>query len=61
MIGQGILPQNWHPIADQLDQPKLQQFLDMLEAGYGQDAARMPDHAAYIAKFAPMKQAEVTP
>jgi tryptophan halogenase len=60
MIGQGILPQSWHPIADQLDQPKLQQFLDMLETAYVQDAARMPDHAAYIAKFAPMKQAEVT-
>lgn len=56
MIGQNILPEHWHPIADQLDETKLRDFLDLIGRGYVQDAARMPDHAAFVAAFGPMKK-----
>ena len=35
---------------------KLGEFLRLTEAGYAADVARMPEHGAYIAKFAPMTQ-----
>ena len=58
MIGQNILPESWHPVADQMPETRLRELLEGLERVYVQDAARMPEHAAYVAKFAPMKQPE---
>jgi tryptophan halogenase len=59
MIGQEILPREWHPIASQVAPDKLRDFLTLTERAYLQDAARMPEHAAYLAKFAPMKMETV--
>ena len=59
MIGQNILPRRWHPSANQLDERKLRDFLEITEQAYVQDAARLPDHAAYLARFAPMKRESV--
>jgi tryptophan halogenase len=56
MIGHDIIPETWHPIADQLSEKTLGEFLRLTEAGYAADVARMPEHGAYIAKFAPMTQ-----
>ena len=56
MIGHGIVPETWHPIADQLSEETLGEFLRLTEAGYAADVARMPDHGAYVASFAPMNQ-----
>jgi tryptophan halogenase len=56
MIGQNIIPERWHPIADQLEESRLRHFLDMTERAYVQEAARVPDHGAYVARFAPMKE-----
>lgn len=61
MVGQHVVPEQWHPIADQVADERLKQFLDVLEHSYLKDAGRMHDHAAYLARFAPMpKQHEVT-
>ncbi|MEG3182078.1 tryptophan halogenase family protein [Sphingomonas sp. LT1P40] len=51
MIGQGIMPARWHPLADQLDDAKLDQFLTTVATAFARDAARMPDHADTIARF----------
>lgn len=56
MIGQNLLPQCWHPIADQIEESRLADYLAGLERAYLQDVSRMPDHAAFIEKFAPMKR-----
>jgi tryptophan halogenase len=53
LIGQGVDPKHWHPLADQLEQARLDQFLTMIEKAYAQDAARMPDHAAFLAELEP--------
>src|SRR5436853_5296628 len=35
MIGQNIIPESYHPIADLLPEPRLKEFLDGLERGSG--------------------------
>jgi tryptophan halogenase len=59
MIGQNIIPETYHPIADLLPEPRLREFLDGLERAHMQEVARMPDHGAFVAKFAPMKRETV--
>ena len=56
MIGQNIVPEGWHPAADALSEDKLAQFLNGLESAHIEEASRLPDHGAFVAKFAPMKQ-----
>jgi tryptophan halogenase len=56
MLGQNIVPERWHPLADNIEEDRLRHFLEITENAYVQDAARIPDHAAYVAKFAPMKR-----
>ncbi len=56
LIGQNIIPESYHPIADLLPEPRLREFLDGLERTHMQEVARMPDHGAFVAKFGPMKQ-----
>jgi len=56
MIGQNIIPETYHPIADQLPETRLKEFLDGLERAHMAEVSRMPEHGAFVAKFAPMKQ-----
>ena len=59
MIGQEIMPKRWNPLADQLEEEKLREFLEITEQAYVQDAARLPDHGAYVSRFAPMTSRDV--
>jgi tryptophan halogenase len=54
MVGQDVMPESWHPVADQVPEARLREFLDGLERAHTAEVSRMPDHAAFIAKFAPM-------
>jgi tryptophan 7-halogenase len=56
LIGQNVMPETYHPIADLLPEPRLREFLDGLEKAHITDVSRMPDHGAFVAKFGPMKQ-----
>ncbi|HEY0164059.1 MAG TPA: tryptophan 7-halogenase, partial [Sphingomicrobium sp.] len=56
LIGQNVIPQHWHPIADQVADVGLRKFIESLEKAYVQDAARMTDHGQYLSRFAPMEQ-----
>jgi tryptophan halogenase len=56
MIGQNIIPESYHPIADLLPEPRLREFLDGLERAHLQQVANMPDHGEFVAKFGPMKR-----
>ncbi|WP_343520295.1 tryptophan halogenase family protein [Sphingomonas sp.] len=51
MIGQGIVPERWHPLADTLDDAQLDQFLSTVAQAYRRDTARLPGHADYLARF----------
>lgn len=48
MVGQGIMPERWHPLADQLDRTTLSAFLETVSEAYRKDVARMPLHADYL-------------
>jgi tryptophan halogenase len=48
MLGQGIMPDRWHPLADQLAPEQLRTFLDTVRGAYAKDVARMPLHADYV-------------
>ncbi|WP_082734713.1 tryptophan halogenase family protein [Novosphingobium sp. CCH12-A3] len=48
MIGQGVVPARWHPLADQVAPESLKAFLDTVRGAYEKDVARMPSHAEYV-------------
>jgi tryptophan halogenase len=56
MIGQNIIPKTYHPIADQLPEERLREFLDGLERSHMQQVSRMPEHGEFVAKFGPVKR-----
>jgi tryptophan 7-halogenase len=51
MIGQGILPQSYHPSADGLSPERLSQFLDDLARIIARTISATPDHDAHIRQF----------
>ncbi len=51
MMGQGLIPERWHPLADALSDDQLDQFLSTLTDAFTRDAARMPGHADYLERF----------
>jgi tryptophan halogenase len=56
MIGQNLIPETYHPIADLLPEPRLKEFLDGLEKAHVAEVSKWPDHAAYVARFAPVSR-----
>jgi tryptophan 7-halogenase len=49
MVGQGLVPQGYHPLADQPAEGELRDFLDLLERAVRQQVAGMSDHKTLIA------------
>jgi tryptophan 7-halogenase len=49
MIGQGILPQGWSPLADNVPAEDVGPFLESLASAYQTKARQLPTHAAFIA------------
>ena len=49
MIGQGVVPRAYHPIADQLGSGELAEFLSLAQRHAAFVAGRMPDHGDYVA------------
>jgi tryptophan halogenase len=56
MIGQNLIPESYNPIADQLPETRLREFLDGLERAHMTEVSRMPDHGAFVGKFAPVNR-----
>ena len=50
MIGQGIIPQHWSPLADTVPIDELDAYLATIAAAYRRKAAQLPTHAAYVAQ-----------
>lgn len=53
LLGQGLVPQGYHPLADQPSDGELREFLGLLETAVARQVSAMPDHAAVIARLAP--------
>ena len=49
MIGQGILPESWHPLADMAEDDELAAFARSIADSYRKAAEALPTHAEYVA------------
>jgi tryptophan halogenase len=51
LMGQGVVPQHYHPIAAKLRPDELERFLTMLRETVGRTVAGLPEHHAYISSY----------
>lgn len=58
MMGQGIMPESYHPIATRLRADELDRFLTMLRESVARTVASLPDHQAYIARYCAAQEAK---
>src|SRR3546814_12033351 len=50
MLGQGIMPNDYNPMADQMSDAQLTQFMGDLKKLIGKAVAGLPSHDDYIAR-----------
>jgi tryptophan halogenase len=60
MMGQGVTPRAYHPIAGKLRPEELDNFLRMLRDGVARTLAGLPEHQAYIARYCAARPTEKT-
>ena len=48
MLGQGLLPEQYHPIVDEMSDDELRRFMHGAEAAVTQQVARLPKHQEFI-------------
>jgi tryptophan halogenase len=51
MMGQGVMPQSWHPIATKLRDEELAKLLQSLRESARRTVAGLPEHGAYVARY----------
>ncbi|MGJ8679467.1 tryptophan halogenase family protein [Paraglaciecola sp.] len=51
MIGQGLIPEQHHPLADELPEKELKEFLDNIENDINAKVNQLPSHAEYLKKI----------
>lgn len=51
MMGQGIMPQSYHPVATKLSDAELEHLLGGLRESVSKTVAGLPDHHAYVARY----------
>ena len=51
MLGQGIMPQQHHPVADVMSEEELVRFLDHVKTNVARTTASLPTHQQYIERY----------
>ncbi|MFD1787119.1 tryptophan halogenase family protein [Sphingomonas floccifaciens] len=51
LVGQGVMPDTWHPLADAMPAEQVAEFLDILPKLNAREVAQMPGHADFIARY----------
>ncbi|MEZ0243079.1 MAG: tryptophan halogenase family protein, partial [Sphingomonas sp.] len=51
MMGQGIMPQSYHPIAEKLPDEELARLLATIRDNVARTVAGLPEHGAYVARY----------
>lgn len=51
MIGQGLIPKQHHPVADELSENELKAFLDNTEQELVKRVGQLPSHQEYLSKY----------
>lgn len=57
MMGQGIMPQAYHPIVTKLSEQELDHLLGGLRDSIAKTVASLPEHHAYVARYCATKEA----
>lgn len=55
MLGQGLVPQQYHPIVDMMSDDELRAFLDNIKAGVKRKVNNWPDHIDFINHYCKSK------
>lgn len=50
MIGQGLIPEQYHALADELSETELQEFLQQIEQDIAAKVQKLPSHSEYLNK-----------
>lgn len=53
MMGQGITPKQYHPVADVMSEPELAQFLEGIRASVDGSVRQLPSHMDYLRSYSP--------
>lgn len=56
MMGQGIVPEGHHPIADKLSDGELDRLLSMIRRQVADTVGTMPPHGDYVARYCPAER-----
>jgi tryptophan halogenase len=59
MMGQGIMPQSYHPVAAKLSNDELSYLLASLRDNVARTVAGMPEHYAYVSHYCGVREAKV--
>ncbi|SDK62224.1 tryptophan halogenase family protein [Microbulbifer yueqingensis] len=51
MIGQGLMPERYHPLVDTMPEQELRDFIAHVKAGVDGDLSRLQDHNTYLASL----------
>jgi tryptophan halogenase len=51
MMGQGIMPKSYHPIATKLSDAEVSKLLSTIRDNVAQTVAGLPDHSSYVARY----------
>jgi tryptophan halogenase len=51
MIGQGIIPEQYHPVADVLGDDELTRLMQNIKQRVDQTVANLPQHQAYVEQY----------
>ena len=55
MLGQGILPEQYHPVVDVMDDEELSRFLQEIKSNVAKTVSQLPDHEAYVEQYCSSK------
>jgi tryptophan halogenase len=58
MLGQGVIPDEYEPVADALDEEKVAAALEQMRLHILQTAERLPSHGEFIAQIIGQRPAE---
>jgi tryptophan 7-halogenase len=53
MLGQGIVPEQYHPVAGVMSDAELAAFLNDFKSSVERTVAQLPQHQAYIEQYCP--------
>jgi tryptophan 7-halogenase len=58
MMGQGVMPRAWHPIAEKLSDDELARLLATIRDNVARTVAGLPAHGAYVARYCSASSAQ---